>query len=310
MEITTNEDKPKKNIWNEIAERALRTGNNVPAVEVEFDVEKALAGLAWNFDHNRKPKNTVINSFADTLENGGFATGSTLRIARNQVGQWVLVDGQHRLLAIAKSGRKTWMMIIADERAANIAYAKFDNLGTIRTSSDVFVSLLGWRAKNWSSVIAAARIIYNKYSFTDGALKITENEKEGTAETLNAFRKEIEWVCAQDPKGNSLAITRAPTLSVILSALKYQRDIAEPWFLAAVADDRLAKLSPEKLLSDSFHLSCARYSDRKKVLYLTATIWNLKFTGMTVQRTPQVFFGNERETQWPGIMGTPYVISK
>lgn len=294
------------NIWNAIALRALRTSAHIPVAQEEFDAEKALAGLAWNFEHNRNPKNTVILSFVDTLEHGDFATGSTLRIARNEAGQWVLVDGQHRLLAIAKSGRKTWMMIVADERPANIAYAKFDNLGTIRTSSDVFGSLLGWKTKNWASVIAAARIIHNKYEFHEGQQKITGIEKEGIAETLNAFRKEIEWICAQDPKGNSLAITRAPTLSVLLSALKYQRAIAEPWFLAAVADDRLMKLSPEKLLAESFHLPSARYIDRKKVLYLTAAIWSLKFTGTTVQRAPQVYFGDERSTSWPGIAGTPY----
>lgn len=294
------------NIWNAIALRALRTSAHIPVAQEEFDAEKALAGLAWNFERNRKPKNSVIASFADTLEHGDFATGSALRIARNEDGQWVLVDGQHRLLAIAKSGRKTWMMVIADERPANIAYAKFDNLGTIRTSSDVFGSLLGWKTKNWSSVIAAARIIYSKYILAENALKITEAEKEGIAETLNEFRKEIEWVCAQDPKGNSLAITRASTLSVILSALKYQRAIAEPWFLSAVADDRLVKLSPEKLLAESFRLPAARYADRKKALYMTATIWNLKFTGTTVQRAPQVYFGNERSTSWPGIAGTPY----
>jgi hypothetical protein len=305
METNMNEDKPK-NIWEGIAERALRTGANVPVVEVEFDTDKALAGLAWNFENNRKPKNSVIASFADTLDSGDFAIGSTLRIARNAAGQWVLVDGQHRLMAIAKSGRKTWMMIVADERPANIAYAKFDNLGSIRTNSDVFGSLLGWRSKNWSSVIAAAKIIHNKFEYAEGRHKITEAEKEGIAETLNSFRKEIELVCAQVSKGNSASVTRAPTLSVLISALKYQRAIAEPWIVSALADDRLVKLSPEKLLSESFGLPAAEYMDRKKILYLTATIWNLKFTGTTIQRAPQMRFGDERVTHWPGILGTPF----
>ena len=305
MEINTNEDKPK-NIWEEIAVRALRTGANVPAVEAEFDTEKALAGLAWNFEHNRNPKNAVIASFKDTLDSGDFAIGSTLRIARNEAGHWVLVDGQHRLLALAKSGRKTWMMIIADERAANIAYAKFDNLGSIRTNSDVFGSLLGWRSKNWSSVIAAARIIYEKYEYAEGRYKITETQKEGIAKTLNEFRPEIEWVCAQDPKGTSASVTRASTLSVLLSALKYQRVIAEPWILDAIGDDRLVKLSPEKLLSESFRLEAGQYMERKKIIYLTAEIWNLKFTGTTIRHAPRISLGNERSTKWPGILGTPF----
>lgn len=294
------------NIWNAIALRALRTSAHIPVAQEEFDAEKALAGLAWNFERNRTPKSNVIASFADTLEHGDFATGSTLRIARNEAGQWVLVDGQHRLLAIAKSGRKTWMMIVADERPANIAYAKFDNLGTIRTVGDTLDSLLGWRTKAWDSVVGAARIIYAKYNYGDLAKKISEEEKDGVAKILNEFRSEIEWVLSLSPANRAISAARAPSLSVLLAALKYQRDTAQQLIMDAIADDRLAKLSPEKFFSDELEKTVRSYYEKKKLMYTTAAIWNLKFANRSVQRAPHASFSNERSTPWPGIAGTPY----
>lgn len=298
------------NIWNDIAKRALRTGANIPMVEEQFDREKALHGLAWNFDFNRRKKPEVINNFSLLISEGSFAIGSLIRIARNEAGEWVLVDGQHRLEAIVKSGAKIWLAVVADERFASIAYAGIDNVGTIRTGSDAVSSILGWTTKRWTNSIGAAGIIAANFSRD----YLVDGRTTRRAESVISRNKSIAFVMTKY-KNEFLAFEkfsigvgffRAPILAVHIIAAHHAPGIFWPYFNAAIKDDMLAKHSPEKKLCELKNFSATQREERFRLLCYTAACWNAKFNKEEIARLPPIYSDSERMTQVPKILGTPY----
>lgn len=307
METNTNEEKPK-NIWEEIAERALRTGANVPVVEVEFDREKALRGLAWNYNMNRRPKPKVIANFRHIIEEFDFAAGSMLRIAQNDVNEWVLIDGQHRLTAIAESGARLWLLVVVDQRPAKIAYANIDNVGTLRTGRDAVSSILGWSMGNWGSVVSAARLIeagLTRPAFFPGSSgKPLSPEK--TAETLEKYRTATENVLGISASGKSLQSRRAPQFAVLIVAAHHQPERFYSWFERAAADDMLPKDSTEKRLAETFSWTASGRHERLRLAIATAMIWNANYLGEAMPSMPRITVIGERLTRLPGILGTPF----
>lgn len=312
METNTNtntETKPK-NIWAEIAERALRTGANVPVVEVEFDREKALHGLAWNYDRNRRPKPKVIANFRHIIDDFNFAAGSMLRIAQNDDGEWVLIDGQHRLTAIAESGAKLWLLVAVDERPARIAYASIDNVGTLRSRSDAISSLLGWSTKHWTSICGAAEIISDNFS--------TTSLESGVSKGSASAAKKLEIVCGtmekykeaiiaiSSKKYAKASVIRATACAAHIVCAHYVPDVFWPYFNEAVNDDMLAKNSPEKKLTETFLMGAVYKEDRFQLFYYTVACWNAKYTKVELPKFPAFLYGAKKKSLVPQILGTPY----
>jgi len=298
------------NIWNDIAKRALRTGAHIPMVEEQFDREKALHGLHWNFDFNRRKKPQVVNNFAQIISDGSFAIGSMIRIAKNETGEWVLVDGQHRLEAIVKANANVWLAVVVDERLANIAYAGIDNVGTLRTSGDAVSSILGWTTKRWTNTIGAASIIASNFARmymlngNDKNLFQSANRKNELVADVMAKYK-AEFLAFSNVVADT-SFLRSPSLAVHIIASHYAPQIFWPYFNAALKDDMLAKNSPEKKLSELRNFSAANRDDRFRLLCYTVACWNAKFRGDEILRLPNIFTDKERATQVPKILGTPY----
>jgi hypothetical protein len=310
MKNKTAEEKPK-NIWEEIAARALRTGANVPAVEVEFDREKSLSGLAWMWKKNRKPKETVINVFVNVLTSGDFAPGSQIRIAKNEDGEWVQIDGQHRLMAIARANAKAFMQVVVDIRPAKIAYANIDNVGTLRTDGDAVSSILGWNTRYWNSVVGAAKIINRKFHLVKEDGNTRTPDPEQISGLVQAYRKSIEATCEILGCDNAKGGMRAPIFSVLIVAARYQPEVFFPWISRAAADDMLHANSTEKKLIRLLQSSLAKTRDltapqvRERATMQTAMLWNAHYSGENINPV-SVRLGVKRRTSWPGILGTPF----
>ena len=303
---TETEVKPP-NIWNAIAARALRTGAHIPIAEEEFDRERALCGLHWNFGHNRRPKQYVVTKFAQIIKDGSFAIGSTLRIARDENGEWILVDGQHRLAAIAESGARVWLMVAIDERPARIAYASIDNVGTLRGARDAVSSLLGWSTKNWNAVCGAAAIISHDFS-RRSILGSTPNgasvakKHSFIAETVAKYKETI--LQFSDLRLPNAQFRRAPALAVHIVTAHHAPDVFWPYFNAAIKDDMLAKHSPEKKLTETLVMPAKYSNERLKLFVFTVACWNAAYTKTEIQKFPK--FNEDEQTPVPSILGTPY----
>jgi len=297
------------NIWNDIAKRAMRTAANIPMVEEQFDREKALHGLAWNFDFNRRKKPAVINNFAQIISGGSFAVGSLIRIARNEAGEWILIDGQHRLEAIVKANAKIWLAVVVDERLANIAYANVDNVGTLRTASDAVSSMLGWTTKRWTASVGAATVIASNFSrayVLTAYCTIFQSSTRRNELVVDALTKYKNEFLQFDRIVADSVHFRSVSLAVHIIAAHYAPAIFWPYFNAAVKDDMLAKNSPEKKLCELKNSLAKHRNERFRLLCYTAACWNAKFNGEDLTRLPNIFVDGERATRVPKILGTPY----
>ena len=295
------------NIWNAIALRGLRTGAHIPVVEEEFDREKALAGLAHNFQFNRRPKPKVTQGFRKIIEDGSFAIGSMIRIARNETGKWVLIDGQHRLDAIAQSEAKIWLTVAIDERSARDAYASIDNVGTLRTPKDAVSSILGWSTSYWGQVCSAARIIasnFNRSVIKSANYSSASKTKTAylLAETISEYKDEIKAIT----KNSTAESSRAPGLSAMIVAARYQPEIFWPFFEAARKDDLLRKNSPEKRMVEIWALPGRGDENRLKIFFYTTACWNAAYLKKDLPKFPAFMLGEERSSRIPKILGTPY----
>lgn len=110
-------------------------GYRVEIVEVTPEMAEDL--FSRNYHGNRSIRNTYVNQLSEVMRHGRFISenGQTLIVGDDD---GILYDGQHRLLAIIKSG-KTYRFIIAYITEGKEKYKTIDN-GTRRRAAD-FIDL-------------------------------------------------------------------------------------------------------------------------------------------------------------------------
>lgn len=307
MKNKTTEEKPK-NIWEEIAERAISIVENVPHIEVEINAETASAGLAWNFKLQRPLNKTVVKNFVKIIEDFSFAAGSILRIARDEE-EWVLIDGQHRLAAIIESKAKSHFIVVVDSRPARVAYANIDNVGKLRSSGDSIYSELGWKTeKYWTSMVPAAYIISKSFDREVVKQSGARNTTEVIESASLIFRK-YESTFRKFTERNRNEAARAPSAAVLIVAAHYQPEKFWPFFEMALADDRLLKNSPEKKLLTVFANKCSDRDDRLRVCIHTILCWNAVYKNQELYSLPKLDPKDRKALEnasIPAILGTPY----
>lgn len=101
---------------------------------VELDSQQALHLLSASNTHNRNIRNDLVNSYALDMTNGNWRyVGDPIRFGTDSSGRTVLLDGQHRLLALAKTDRKILFRV---EHGYTLDDQKVMDTGAMRYLSD------------------------------------------------------------------------------------------------------------------------------------------------------------------------------
>lgn len=133
---------------------------------------------------NRNVKKFHVEGIARDMSNGSFTmNGDAIRFAK--CGE--LLDGQHRLMACVKSGRKFETVVI---RGLDKSTQKTMDSGSVRTAGDK-LKLSG--IENSNAIAASVKVIFGIHQGTYQGAKITH------AEVLNFIDKNKdlqEWVTA------------------------------------------------------------------------------------------------------------------
>jgi len=87
-----------------------QTGSVIEFCFREITVNYAHQLLGRNFENNRALKDGIVNTYAKTIENGLFKVANGESIKMSDRG--ALIDGQHRLEAVIKSGVSQTMLVI------------------------------------------------------------------------------------------------------------------------------------------------------------------------------------------------------
>lgn len=311
IDIKTNVQIVIRTLAQKAIREAATDGKKVVSFEHLFGAQESFNWLSWNYPHNRTPSRHRVDVIRQQIEAGQWADGGQIRIALDDQNNYVIVDGQHRLLATAASSRPVWYSVVVDPRDADIAYAYYDTVASARTLTDRVSSFSGLQTDFGKlpyriNVVRAASAIEDNFTLDSILGKNRKAESvEKIVKRIHEYAEEIAWLtdhvptAAGDNRRPHRAMFRPAMLSVALVVLKAHPAIAQQWILDAANDDGLKRNSPERKLSDLMEAPGGKFGEKRDLLFRMAAVWNAKLAGRELPNMPS-------PKGWPGILGTPF----
>ena len=238
-----------------------------PDSEYLHDIEEVTPEVAENwlnsqFEGQRSLRDHHVLLLAQEMESGNFIPHSSIVFAEHE-GKRYLIDGQHRLQAIALYGKSVKMPVLR-RKAVSMKevqewYSSIDQ-GLRRTAHDAIraqglTQELGLTERYAGRLSGAVRQIATGFIDTTGGIGVSKTGR--VRARSNAFVSDFmrKWsVEAQlyfsllqgAEKSNLFVFERAPVIACALLSLKYVPDKAKEFWDGAVRDDGLSKHDPRK----------------------------------------------------------------
>lgn len=161
---------------------------SIPVTETKMDIDPNLAALWLSFNtHNRPLKDTNLEKISADLRNGRWKyTAEPIKFSKTGV----LLDGQHRLHAIVRTGISALCLVVPglDDEAQNVM-----DSGAARGAADA-LALAG--EKNAPTLAAAVRIaIQMERGSLSTKVIITNSEIYGWLNTHTEMRDAVAATC-------------------------------------------------------------------------------------------------------------------
>jgi len=227
------------------ASKSGHTVKNMQAETVTISPQEASAWISRLYDRQRKLREDAVMAIAREIRKGRFSPSTLFVLARVRESAWVVVDGQHRLNAIA----------IGDESVpAVVAYVTFKtqeemadhygvtDVGKLRNASDHMKALglttkLDLGTRDLAAMHSAATMVETGFvnRRTTGYGRLSHIVTTDWMMKWNPFLAEGLQLC----KGSELGrrISRAAVLAVMAITLRHCNGKAHE-FWEAVATDR------------------------------------------------------------------------
>lgn len=228
---------------------------------VVFDSKLAQTWLdRFHFDFQRKPKRWAIEYYANEMRAGNFKPYTMIEIA-NVNGKKYLVDGQHRLMAIASADVKMPLVVletdVANEQEVGERYAQTDR-GLKRTTADQFAAValpeeFGLSHTKLNAIGAACVLIDSDF---------TRQSQRGISlgKKLEMIREYAPYACQfydaiEDygvPREMAKIVLRAATLAVAIVTYRYSSarfgvEAVDDFWIGAISDNEIKTGDPRKL---------------------------------------------------------------
>lgn len=226
--------------------------------------------------NNRRVSKVIVDRYAKAMSNGEWKSNGQA-IIFNKEGK--LIDGQHRLSAIVKSGVFVKMLVTRD--VEDDAFDTID-IGKVRRNSD-FLYIKGFKYQ--SCLAAAVKILYNY----DAEQYITHNEG-GTSPSPAELFKIIEdnpgifnsvSFCHNLPNRSVLGPSTAAGLHYVFSRIDIEK--ADEFFNKLYRGDGLSSGSPILALRNKMMAYRGALPRKKIVIAMIIKTWNLWRRGKTRQ---------------------------
>lgn len=281
------------------------------AMEMRSQVVTPLLAEFWldkyHYDDQRNIRKSNLELLVTEMANGRFLPNSMLVFWKDDRGDLLLIDGQHRLSSVVKSGNAQhfWIQTITgDPKKLGIFYSVID-IGSPRSTNDGFDAMHVELPQSWlrqGSIVAAVRKIAEGFSHTY------------TRETPPVIAARLhEWYDAIDLYGNAVkggsfagVMRGSRIMAAGLIVARYQPALAEQFLNGISYDDGLLQDDPRKMLVKQLADSAsivrtlgARHESRSG--RLLAYIWNKYYQGKPASRMP-----NLDTFQSIVFEGTPY----
>lgn len=247
--------------------------------DIEYiGVEQARQLLSRNTNKNRPLSQRHVDYLANAMKNGNWAiNGQTIIIS--DVGE--LIDGQHRMSAIIKSGVTVPMLVCRGVEGKNFVYI---DEGKSRTAANVFASMGIKDCSNMAAIcnfvltyreVMRRNIGWNlrtKFS-NDEVLQEFKNNKEIYLEVKHLSKKG-KAVCAQSVSGGIAAIS-------MMDSMADRNQIVEFWDGVATGEMLTTKHPSYVLRERLISIKSNKYENPPKnyIISIAIKCWNSFFLG-------------------------------
>lgn len=237
-----------------------------------------------HFPRQRNISDKNVDRLAVEMHFERFTDGTQIYICILPDGKRYIVNGNHTLEAIYKSGVAQWLTLtykkVANQDAAGQIYAVFDTQ-RVRTWNDSL------RAMGLEEETPMARLVMPAVRLIDAAFAedASSSERTQTIGHISRYKEPAALLYAimVGPKSGDghKFLKRSPVLAVALETALHQPSAAHEFWGAFVQDDGLSAKSPEKalLVALAREKGVTGYAARRVQIRLCAAAWNAAFQG-------------------------------
>ena len=233
--------------------------------EVKYLTPNDAMDLLSRFNtHNRNIRQDLVNAYARDMINGQWRyLGDPIRFGTDDKGKPLLLDGQHRLLALAKSGQTLPFKV---EHGYKIADQLVMDTGALRFLSDN-LKLMGYANPTMLAAIARKLLYWRNFghpSVKGGKVSYPEVMAVITDEKLGPALREAASFASSHARSGLILPSIIGLFHVVFSAI--DSDNAE-WFLRRVEDgadlpsDHQVMVLRRRLIRDLDNSDRGRMSD-------------------------------------------------
>lgn len=239
-----------------------------------------------NFERQRDIAPANVHRLATEMTRGRFIKGTPVLLAALPDGSLRILNGNHTLEAVAKSGETIPLVFIyhpvRDMNDAGRIYARLD-LQRVRTWGDAFQAAgLGIPVtKQWLARLGGCLTLlllnFGPKS-SGGDERVTSRDIR--IDAMNEYRNEVEILAnsvAHAPRTNVSLIQRAAVLAVAIETVKYQPSLAVEFWSKLCADDGLIRTDPRKTLLEYLRKNKVSNISRGEQSIAAALAWNAWF---------------------------------
>lgn len=253
------------------------------------------AATQYNYVNQRQYSRQHVLVLAEAMKRGEFREYTPIDFAVLD-GVPHLVNGQHTLRAISHAGSPFWLSVhfhrVEDVSEIDALYSKYD-IGKTRNIRDALHGIgdeLGLTVKEREGLATAVNFInmgFRIYSGNDDPVRIFEaKDFEVKKRLMREWAEEAKLVFAEiapAPGFNKQLFLRGAILAVALVTMRYQPDLAKPFWSGAAIDDGLRNGDPRKAFVNWLRNNKVGTSMRFQHRAAIAS-WNAWFSGRTLSK--------------------------
>ena len=249
-----------------------------------------------NYIGQRKVEQNHVDALAALMRAKLFLSGGQIAFGRLD-GKLTLVNGQHRLAAIAASGlAQEFQVLVVDCQSAEEIRAlfwRFDAVMRVRSTAQILnaADLAGQEGVRKDT----AKAIYSAIGFVlnDMHTPVGMHAKAAVDRRVIDFRLEAckpFWPIAREfDKAAETSIGILPkrlrsgsVMAVILQTFRHQPERAYLFWQGVAANDGLRRGDPRHALVEFLQAGTARQGDADTIMGACAAAWNAFYTGRTL----------------------------
>lgn len=243
-----------------------------------------------NFEGQRKRRDGNITKHKYRILRGRWIESFPVTFCRLPNGQLVLVDGQHRLRAIADSGITVGVTfaIVAAENMNEVRhiYAGFDEVDSARSVGEVCEAAevgvrLGFAKNYLNKVFIALPILGNEMEPPAGSSKAPGNQQlwdvDNRIEEAVRWAEEAHkmWKVIDSAKGKlRTKLQGSGVLALGMYTFRHQATKADEFWTKVADDSGLDAGDPRKTLNTYLKESNAKVGSVRTMVLAPATAWN------------------------------------